>query len=165
MRALLGWLLLLTLCALAGYLQRRWSRSIRADRRELESAPVTLQEREESWGEITIGRPSGAEPIDLEGLIPPPDREEEESGQGLKSGGTPAGDELSPPLGYRPADFLYTVPEGRVLSKICEDFYGTSRPPLPARVAEYNGLASPDALRAGRELRLPPKEVLFPEEK
>ena len=163
MRTLLGWLLLLTLCALAGYLQSRWSRSIRADRRELLSAPVTREEREEQWSEITIGRPSGAEPIDLGSQPPPPAEEDGPVRAGEGNGALENGDQLSPPSDYRPADFLYTVPEGRVLSKICEDFYGTGRPPVPERVAAYNGLASPDALKAGAELRLPPWEVLFPE--
>jgi hypothetical protein len=161
-RTLLGWLLLLTLCALAGYLQSRWSRSIRAERRELLSAPVTREDREEQWGEITIGRPSGAERIDLETLLPPL-TEEDGPARGGESGARDDGAQSSRPSDYRPADFLYTVPEGRVLSKICEDFYGTGRPPVPERVAAYNGLSSPDALKAGKELRLPPWEVLFPQ--
>ena len=49
-----------------------------------------------------------------------------------------------------------------MLSKICEEFYGSGRDPIPARVAEHNGLASPDALRAGTTLKLPEWEVLFP---
>jgi len=55
------------------------------------------------------------------------------------------------------------VPRGAVLSRICQDYYGSGRPPIPQRVAEYNGLASPDDLREGQVLRLPEWETLFPE--
>ncbi len=53
-----------------------------------------------------------------------------------------------------------TITGGDVLSRICENFYGTGRPPLPQRVADYNGLKDEHSLRAGHKLRLPPREVL-----
>ena len=56
--------------------------------------------------------------------------------------------------------FEVTVRPGQVLSRICEDFYGTGRPPLPALVARYNGLADEHSLRAGQNLQLPPRERL-----
>lgn len=167
MRALAAWLLLLGLCGAAGYAQYRWTSGVRAARESLRSVPTDLESREESWGELRLGRPSGAEPVEV-----PPLRDEgleEPAASGRLAAEAPL-EELSPaergvePEDWRPPDFEYLVPEGRVLSKICEDFYGSGRPPIPGRVATYNGLASPDSLRAGFLLRLPPKEVLLPEE-
>lgn len=162
MRALFGWLILLSLCALAGFLQNRWSKNVRAEQENLRSIPTDLRGREESWGEIRIGRPSGAVPVEL----PPRTVETEESQPPTADSG---GSRTAPPLVpvepeiQRAPDFEYVVPEGRVLSKICEDFYESGRPPIPERVAKYNGLASSDSLRAGFLLRLPPWEVLFPD--
>ncbi len=156
MRALIGLLLLLGLCLLAGFLQDRWSESVRAERESLRSFPTDLDGREAGWGTLRIGRPSGAEPIELPSSQPAPVVEwvEEEEA---------ASDPLQSPEDWRPPDFEYVVPEGRVLSKICEDFYDSGRQPIPQRVATYNGLDSPNSLRAGFLLRLPPWEVLFPD--
>ena len=156
-------LLLLCLCALAGLVQIRWRKGVKAERQELRATPTTLEEREQGWARITIGEPSGAEPVQIELWYPEPEEgPDAEPGAGPPSPpGTPEG----PPPGYRPADFVYTVPRGRVLSKICEDFYGTSRPPISQRVAEYNGMSSPDELKENQVLHLPAWEVLFAEER
>ena len=160
MRALLGWLTLLALCGLYGYLQTREGRTVQAE--EAPAGPVarTLAEREATWHALRVGRPSGAEPIELQELAPPAIELEdtpliEDPGSGIVDT-TPA----PPPP---PPVHEYTVPKGRVLSKICEQFYETGRPPVPQRLAEYNGLGSPDELRAGFVLKLPAWEVLFPE--
>ena len=161
MRAFLGWLLLLALCGLAWFLQSRWTKGIRAEREAELSSPTDFQGREESWSRVTIGRPSGAEPIDLTNILP---ENWERVIEGSAGGEEPLPvDEGEQANTYRAPDFVYTVPEGRVLSKICVDFYNSGRPPIPQRVAEYNGLANPDGLRAGFQLRLPPWEVLFPD--
>jgi hypothetical protein len=161
-RALVGWLFLIGLCGLAWYLQSRWSERVRAERETLRSAPTDLRGREQTWGELRIGRPSGAAPIDLpdSAMDPFP---------GESFGAPPPGQEgwdaeaipgSEPPT---PIVFEYVVPKGRVLSKICEDFYDSGRSPIPERVAEYNGLRSPDELRAGFKLLLPTWEELFPD--
>lgn len=162
MRALFGWTLLLLLCGLAGYLQNRWSKSVRAEREELRSMPSSVEGREASWGSMRVGRPSGAEAMELP--KPPSQREERGDEEAEEPGHGPVADAPFPePEDLRPADFEYVVPSGRVLSKICEDFYQSGRPPIPERVATYNGLKSPDDLRAGFLLKLPPWEVLFPD--
>lgn len=166
MRTLLWWLLLLCLCAIAGLVQVRWRRGVEVERRELRTVPTTIEEREQGWARITVGEPSGAEPVRVEVWWPEPAAEEGPGAPPSPPPGTPPspGGSSDPPPGYRPADFVYTVPRGRVLSKICEEFYGTGRPPLPQRVAEYNHMASPDELKEGQVLRLPAWSILFPGE-
>lgn len=164
MRTIVGLLLLLGLCAGAWQWQTRWSDGVRAERETLRNTPSGLREREESWGEVVIGRPSGAPPADIE--IPldvdvePPESDlpflfEDEEEDIPRN--------VPPPPPVREQDFDYVVPGGRVLSKICEEFYGSGRPPIPERVAEYNGMPSPDALREGQTIKLPAWERLFPD--
>jgi len=164
LRTLFWWLLLLCLCAIAGLVQVRWRRGVEGERRELRTVPTTIEEREQGWARITIGEPSGAAPVRVEVWWPEPSAEEGSGTSPEPPSETPPSpiDLSDPPPGYRPADFVYTVPRGRVLSKICAEFYGTGRPPLPQRVAEYNRMASPDELKEGQVLRLPAWSVLFP---
>lgn len=163
-------LILLALCCSAWYWQAEWTRGVREERESLRGTPTTLREREESWSTIVIGRPSGADSIELEQLPVEPGTEPEEGhvelpflfGGEVHAAEGGSGAQPTPPP-EPAADFEYVVPKGRVLSKICEGFYGSGRTPIPERVASYNGLASPDALRAGVLLYLPPWEVLFPD--
>ncbi|MFT7670698.1 MAG: hypothetical protein ACI8X5_003409 [Planctomycetota bacterium] len=154
----------MALCGLAGYAQNRWTKSVLAERESLRSIPTDLEGREASWGELVIGRPSGAAPIEL-----PENWQMEPSGaQAVKQKpllSESQVEEFDPEAQKElPAnDFEYIVPEGRVLSKICEEFYRSGRSPIPERVAEYNGLSSPDSLRAGFLLLLPDWAVLFPD--
>jgi hypothetical protein len=156
-RALAGWLCLIALCGLAWYAQAWWADSVRAERERLRAAPKDLQEREQSWGRMLVGRPSGADPIELPEFEP------------AGGGAQPQTPFLQMPAQEpdateqpAPTVFEYVVPEGRVLSRICEDFYNSGRSPIPERVAEYNDMRSPDELRAGQKLLLPAWEVLFP---
>lgn len=165
MRSFVGLLLLLGLCAGAWQWQTRWSDGVRAERETLRNTPSGLREREESWGELLVGRPSGAAPLDVEGVELPEDPNRDETGDlpflfPPLDGGS-VDDAPKPPALEQ--DFDYVVPRGRVLSKICEEFYGSGRPPIPERVAEYNGMPSPDALREGQTLKLPGWERLFPD--
>ena len=169
MGKVIGWLLLFGLCALAWAWQGSWSDAIRAERDSLRRTPAGLEERERSWGRVTIGRPSGSEPL-------------VELPRATEAAPPPAGDAPPEPFLRRPtapaepapaspeedatewaADAEYIVPRGQVLSKLCQDYYGSGRPPIPERLAEYNGLKSPDDVREGQVLRLPEWEVLFPE--
>jgi hypothetical protein len=165
----LGLLALLALFGAASYWQGTWTESVREERQSLrDELPPDRQEREAGWGNITIGRPSGAAPVDLPEPAPVDEQEQDRRPFLTKTmpgapGGPPGAShepaaEMSPP----PADFEYKVPEGRVLSKICEEFYGSGRDPIPGTVATYNGLSSPDQLRAGQVLKLPDWNVLFP---
>lgn len=52
------------------------------------------------------------------------------------------------------------MPEGRTLGHLAQDHYGRGGSRLAAALATYNGLSSPDRVRAGQELRLPPREEL-----
>ncbi len=163
MRAVLGLLLLLALFGAASYWQGTWTAALREERDSLQRAPGNLEEREDDWGTIVIGRPSGADPVELpEPVSPAPGTAGRPQFKRTQPGAqqSPAAPESTP--AQVPADFEYLVPEGRVLSKICEEFYGSGRDPIPARVATHNGLASPDELRAGTTLKLPEWEVLFP---
>jgi hypothetical protein len=164
-----GWLLLFGVCALAWTWQVRWSDGVRAARESLRSTPAGLHEREASWGRITVGRPSGSEPlVDF----PPAEVPEDPAPRPATGGGAPSPfltpREETPGVAEPPAppvweDAEYVVPRGAVLSRICQDYYGSGRPPIPERVAQYNGLDSPDDLREGQVLRLPEWEALFPE--
>ena len=165
MRALLGWLLLLGCCGLIGLWQLQAERGPQAEVGANAPLASTISEREGTWRTLTLGRPSGASPLEIEGLLPP----EGDTTPPLPDVDWTADDDLatpppkpSPPI-VEPADFEYTVPKGRVLSKICEEFYGTGRAPVPQRVAEYNQMGSPDELRAGQLLKLPSWERLFPD--
>lgn len=167
MRSIVGLLLLLGLCAAAWQWQTSWSDGVRAERETLRNTPGGLREREESWGELRVGRPSGAAPIALEGVDVPDDPgvEGDEELPFLRppAPGPDDGGGGAPPPVPDDAPFEYVVPGGRVLSKICEEFYGSGRPPIPDRVAEFNGMSSPDDLREGQTLRLPDWSVLFPD--
>ena len=57
-------------------------------------------------------------------------------------------------------DFTVEVASGQSLSKIAHDHYGHAPLELVRKLAEYNKLASADALRAGMQLKLPPLERL-----
>lgn len=165
----LGLLALLALFGAASYWQGSWTRSVREERESLlDGLPPDRQAREAGWGNITIGRPSGAAPIDLPDAAPVDESEHEDRLFLTKTepgapGSRPA-EPQQPAASSTPANsvFEYMVPDGAVLSKICEEFYGSGRDPIPAKVATYNGLSSPDQLRAGKVLKLPDWEVLFP---
>jgi hypothetical protein len=171
---LLGWLLLFGVCALAWTWQVSWSDEVRAARDSLRESPAGLRERERSWGRVVIGRPSGSEPL-VEFPAPSPEEEETTRSSARAPFLTPPAPgevttddgenavRLDPSPAPSPTEFEYVVPRGRVLSKICQDYYGSGRPPIPERVAAHNGLTSPDDLREGQVLRLPAWEVLFPE--
>ncbi|MAF65078.1 MAG: hypothetical protein CMJ84_05385 [Planctomycetes bacterium] len=174
MRVLSGWFVLFALFALAGVVHRGWTRELHRERIELRtgegSGPPSGRAR------VVIGRPAGTEPLASwpapiaraeQGNAPAPARADRGAGAGPliesafdEPGGAPlAAQPILPP--WTPV-FEVTVRPGQVLSQICEDFYGTGRPPLPALVARYNGLTDEHSLRAGQSLELPPKEQLEP---
>ncbi len=60
-----------------------------------------------------------------------------------------------------PADWELIVGSGDVLSRIVRVQYGRVSPELEQRLAEYNGLSSPDKLKVGQTLYLPTEERLL----
>ena len=68
-----------------------------------------------------------------------------------------------PPIQAPPAplgDFVLEVGAGQSLSKIAHDHYGHAPVELVNKLAQYNGLADANALRAGMKLKLPTLEHL-----
>ena len=120
---------------------------------------MTRVQETEAFGvpaRVLIGAPSGADPVSqLEGSGSAPLRELDPTAPELW-------DDPSPP---QPATFELKVHPGSTLSKICQDFYPEPRPPLSQvveAVARWNGLVSPNDLRAGQRLQLPTIRQLFP---
>ena len=113
-------------------------------------------------GVIVVGRPSGAEPV-----TPPPPSHPPQAPQSGKQETKPTPDGAPPP---RPAptpdkpleDFVLTIQPGQSLWKIAQSHYRRQDTALLEALARYNRLVSPDALRAGQQLHLPPLEKLAP---
>lgn len=156
MRALLGILILGGLFLAAASWQRSQTNSLRAQRRAEYGLPTSSGELHANaeWSVLVLGRPSGAAP--LRGPGPP-------RGGALAAGSEPAqedggGGERNP-REVAP-DARHEVRSGEYLGGICGQHYGTSKPALVEAVARYNGLASPDAIRAGDRLLLPDRALL-----
>jgi len=154
-RVLFGWLLLFGLVAAAAWATALWR--VRARERSHALTVELAPDAPGSPARVLIGAPSGAEP--LGGPQPPrsvPSRIFEDH--------APIPERSTPPPA--PKIFELEVRGGSTLSKICQDFYTQSdRPPLSEvvdKVAGWNELASPDDLRVGQTLQLPPLEQLFP---
>jgi len=155
-RILLGWLLLFGLAASAGWGVSRWRAAAGARGESL----TRVSEQEGLPGvpaKILVGGPSGAEPVQVrepvlaEPVASPPRSEPAPS---------PA------PVAPAPQIVELTVRPGSNLSTLCQEFYSApDRPPLSdviTAVARWNDLASPNDLRAGQVLELPPLSSLFP---
>ena len=159
MRTLLGWLFLFGLAALAGLGTARWRAEARA--RGEAVTQVSGEERPGIPARVLIGAPSGAAPIQHEGPIPLGARQRAYEEELREVELAPA-----PPTTAAPAPVMLTVRPGSTLSGLCQEFYSdTERPPLTQvveAVARWNGLASPNDLRAGQVLELPPLSSLFP---
>ena len=159
MRTLLGWLLLFGLAASAGWGFSRWRAAAETRAESLTGVSVD-EERPGIPARVLLGGPSGAAPIQLEGSAPLDDAP-------LRPLQAPLPVEPAPsPLPVSPAIVELTVRPGSTLSTLCQEFYTEpDRPPLNdvvAAVARWNDLASPNDLRAGQVLELPPLASLFP---
>lgn len=119
------------------------------------------------WAVITVGRPAGPSgAARVSESIPRSDGESDaESRTQLEPGVAPA--TQAPQASTQTtndswsADWELTVEAGQSLSKIASAHYGTATAELVAALARYNALSSPDELRAGQRLRLPPLDVLL----
>lgn len=161
MRALLGLMLLGGLFLIAAGWQRGRTRDLREQREQqhgLPSLPRTASSQlGADWSLLVLGVVSGAEPIPGSIESNPADPTD----QGLNPDPLQPGSEpyTEPPLPFGP-DYRYEVQAGDFLGKICDRHYGTSRHALVDAVARYNGLPSPDAVRAGDTLVLPDRARL-----
>lgn len=153
MRGLILLVVLATAFGAAALWQQRHVAELRAAQRaaqiESEAAPGVTRERLEP-GEalLIVGRPSGAAPR------PRPDTGRAAAQPSPQREPAPPPDETS--LG----DYTHEVQQGQTLSGIAYVHYGREGPKLVQELAEYNGLASPDRVKAGQVLRLPPVQVL-----
>ncbi len=156
MRFLLPLLLLVGLMAAASAWQGHWTDGMRRQRDVLlgRAAPVQVS----TPTRVVIGRPSGQAPFDVPwerpSQAPPPAASP--ASPGAHEPPRASGTEQVPPASapWEPV-FEIEVRPGKVLSVLCQEFYGTSRPVVVQRVAEWNRLASPDHLKAGQLLELP----------
>ncbi len=116
---------------------------------------VAPRQNEPGWGDVIVGRPSGAERIQPAPQInyaQPTTAASEPQNWGTMEAGSPP-----PP----PADFELTIQSGQVLGSIVSTHYGRVSPDLEQRLAKYNGLSSPDKLRVGQKLKLPTEQTLL----
>lgn len=160
MRILVGLLVLLLLFASAAAWQGRLTRDLRRRHDHQRGNPILAsssgQTLQAGWNTLIVGRPSGADPFfsgkrgERRRRLPQADAVPEVE--------FPAPE--PPPLPRYGPDFELTVRPGDVLSKLCQGHYrtrpeGLSLVDIVDAVGRYNGLSSPDALRAGARLRLP----------
>jgi hypothetical protein len=156
MRALLGLLVLGTLFVMAASWQNRTTRR-QHDARARSYNTSSDTSLGGDWSRLLVGRASGAEPLAV------PDD--------VSSGPDPEGDVPAPPPSVDPPvqpekryapDRVHIVQPNEVLGTICQAQYEV-RPlhEVVARVARYNELPSPDAIRVGMKLLLPDPAVLF----
>ena len=125
------------------------------------SAQVTAERAPDAPGvpaRVLIGAPSGAKPQWAS-------RKSVGIAEHRNVATTPPPEET--PLQPAPKIFKLEVRAGNTLSAMCQDFYEQEdRPPLAdvvKAVAQWNELSSPDSLKVGQSLQLPPLEILFPE--
>ena len=111
-------------------------------------APVAPAEADPGWGSVVLGAPSGVEPYSP-GTQP--------SAPAPAPTPAPILPAPTPPLAH---EFELTVSPGQSLSAICKEHYGSASVALVEALARFNGLKTPDAVRAGEKLRLPPLETL-----
>lgn len=129
--------------------------------RDGELAQTESGEVRAGWAVVTIGRPSGRVPallesaaMEAEELAPVAAPEAERVAQDE----TPTAET---PLPEYLDDYELIVEAGQSLSSIARQHYGAVNEPMLAVLAAYNAMSSPDELRAGQRLHLPPLDVLI----
>lgn len=158
MRLLVGLLSLAVLFLAAARWQRRWTAAARAESAAARGATVVAEgQPAEGWSRVIVGRPSGGEPFPRPSDAPAP----RPARPGAPPPAAPAGSAPNPGSAS-PQRVLLTVQAGQNLASICRERYGTSRSEVVDAVARRNRLASPDLVREGQKLELPPLEELLP---
>lgn len=155
MRFIVLLLLLVGLMAAAGLWQQRWTHAAR-QQRDLLLGRTRLEPSPPPSARLVLGRPSRQAPFDVPLGLPPalPDALALRGVPGVESPAPPDPAWEYAPQPWEPV-FEVEIRPGQVLSVLCSEFYGTSRPPVVRRVAEWNGLTNPDQLRAGQRIELP----------
>lgn len=176
MRLLLGTLFLATLFLAASLWQRHWTSAARSEREarisriEPREAPETAvrQDLGEGWSRVVLGRPGGGEAYRVSARTQPAqahsDPVEPRVGSTAPTpvaSSTASSAQASAGTAMAKTERVIVRP-GQSLSRICREHYGTARVDVVEAVAGHNRLASPDLLRAGEELDLPPLEELLP---
>ena len=174
MRILLGSLILVALFLAATTWQRRFSNAARAERDASLGLPTRheVETPAEGWSVVTVGRPGGGEPYGPSATPRPP---APAPAAGTATAPTPApaskattgpsgssNPAASTPTTAAQSATAWTVEPGQSLSRICSTRYGTARVEVVEAVARHNGLASPDLVREGQRLDLPPIEQILP---
>ncbi len=181
MRIVLGVLLLLVGFVAAVWLRQAFTLAAREEsERSFGEAELDLAPIPEGWGRAIVGSKSGVPPLpeDEARALPafkktepePPPKSESKSaaaqGTAAQGTGTAAKDSARPTTpptattGTATKPRTHTVVAGETLGRICAAAYGTSDKSLVAAVARANNLPSPDAIKVGQVLRLPPREDL-----
>jgi len=118
--------------------------AISLSRREA-APPQAAAELPPGWGSVVLGAPSEA--IPPAPLPPAPE-----------PAPTPQPAPAPQPAPQRGEELV--VEPGQSLSMLCKAHYGTASVALVEALARFNGIPSPDALRSGQTLRLPPLATL-----
>jgi nucleoid-associated protein YgaU len=186
MRIVLGVLLLLVGFVAAVWLRQAFTSAAREEsERSFGEAELDLAPIPEGWGRAIVGSKSGVPPLPEDEARalpafkktepePAPKSESKSAAQGNTAQGTtaqgttaqgtgtaakdPARPTTPPTATTKPR--THTVVAGETLGRICAAAYGTSDKSLVAAVARANNLPSPDAIKVGQVLRLPPREDL-----
>ncbi|MFT5287729.1 MAG: LysM repeat protein [Planctomycetota bacterium] len=178
MRILIGIACLLLVFAVSTFWHRTKITELRIET-GLEKIVVAAEKRSfrPGWGEVIVGAPSGVEPIhvEIEAILIPADARRLTPPPGRRGAQQPLDEELARELDIEadeygapeselqqaPRDWELEVRSGDVLSSIVRKHYGRVSPDLDQKLAEYNGLSSPDKLKVGQTLYLPTEARLL----
>lgn len=165
MRAALGVLFLVLLFVAASLVQERWINGVR-DRlpglqfqpaSETHAAEQQIQD-ESGWARLVVGKPSGADAVEL----PPALREPEAEREMIRGSAHEPESFEEPEFTAEPSDYEVTLDANSTLSELCVRFYGSGAPKLYNGLAKYNGFDDANAIRAGHKLKVPTtRELLF----
>ncbi len=181
MRFVLGALLLLVSFALATRWQDRWTNELRSERdRTLARQRLPSDDRAPVLGQVVVGLQSGAPAFEGANRVLPTSAEsagrttknETAAPAETSAAGTQQPGPVPEPAAAtrRPQEsvgrvFQLTVQRGQQLGDLCRKHYGSGRREVVDAVARYNHMASPDQLREGQLLLLPPLEPLIGEKR
>lgn len=179
MRFVLGALLLLALFALAKRWQEGWTDELRSERdRALARQELPSDDRAPVVGRVVVGVHSGAPAFEGSGAARSASGTNGEQASAANDARATTASTAPPedPIGAsEPAPtgksereaaarvFQLTVRGGDQLGELCRKYYGSGRRELIDALARYNHMASPDQLREGQKLLLPPIETLLGE--
>lgn len=116
------------------------------------------------WAVVTVGRPSGRSSVGAD-LLPDGGESKAAADEPFEFDPSVAPDDSAPAASLPIEDgqriWELNVAEGQSLSSIAAAHYGSAPAELLEALARYNALASPDELRIGQRLELPPLDLLL----